>query len=193
MQRANHIGRYLSAHGLASYAEYNETPHWRSFRAQILGTNLPTCPACFAAVAVNLHHLTYQRIGAELPTDVIGLCRRCHEATHQALDAFYPGKSLEFQAERTTQVIERATGTSWPVILARWEARSTTAPIRSKRRNQPPQATPKPKRDRTKPSRRKPRPPKRLPKAKALELLTKRAEFELMMQALEPDYGIDSV
>jgi predicted HNH restriction endonuclease len=30
-----------------------------------------------------VHHLTYVRKGAELPQDLVALCRRCHRARHR--------------------------------------------------------------------------------------------------------------
>jgi hypothetical protein len=35
----------------------------------------------------HLHHLTYQRLGAEDPEDLLPLCARHHGSLHRALDA----------------------------------------------------------------------------------------------------------
>lgn len=49
-----------------------------------------TCPGCGTAVGKqdDVHHLAYPSVpGAEADTDLVLLCRPCHEAVHASLDA----------------------------------------------------------------------------------------------------------
>ena len=41
------------------------------------------CEACHADVPLELHHLHYRNFGYELPSDIVRLCRDCHEARHR--------------------------------------------------------------------------------------------------------------
>jgi 5-methylcytosine-specific restriction endonuclease McrA len=36
--------------------------------------------------AVEVHHLTYERLGEERLTDLVALCRSCHEREHAYKD-----------------------------------------------------------------------------------------------------------
>ena len=71
----------------AGYREYLLGEHWRSFRSHLLITRRG-CERCGLSREacrflyrhdLDVHHLTYQRIGNELPQDVQVLCRFCHE------------------------------------------------------------------------------------------------------------------
>jgi len=49
----------------------------------------PTCLVCgrrWSLRSGHLHHLTYQRLGAEEPTDLWPLCARDHGRLHEVLD-----------------------------------------------------------------------------------------------------------
>ncbi len=64
------------------YAEYLLTPHWRRTRNTTLGRAGWTCQRCASNVALQVHHLTYERLGAERETDLEVLCQSCHEGLH---------------------------------------------------------------------------------------------------------------
>ena len=71
----------------ASYARYLRSPHWRSFRARVLCNRNYACEQCglrgdWAIEPLEVHHTTYERLGAELDTDVRLLCRICHGSQH---------------------------------------------------------------------------------------------------------------
>ncbi len=53
---------------------------------------------------LQVHHLTYERLGAELPEDVVVLCGRCHAITHlrqvkcvRCGDDVYPLLTMAFE------------------------------------------------------------------------------------------------
>jgi hypothetical protein len=84
------------------YAEYLRTPHWRRFRKTAAKKLERVCP-CGARTALDLHHMTYERIGHERLTDVAWLCRDCHDALHKEDPAgglFDPSRAVK-QEPRT--------------------------------------------------------------------------------------------
>jgi hypothetical protein len=66
------------------YRDYLRTPEWRSTRAVAL---LRVGNACSLDVThtekLEVHHRTYERLGAELVTDLVVLCHACHQLHHQ--------------------------------------------------------------------------------------------------------------
>lgn len=108
----------LTALGFSTYADYLNGPHWQEFRDLYRKSGLPRkCAAC-SGKPIQLHHHTYERLGAELLTDVTPLCRECHGLVHAIL------KEKRWFVQRTADVIAilRATaknGNSKPVTTRR--------------------------------------------------------------------------
>ncbi len=65
-----------------NYTQYLQSDHWKKFRIKVLRHYGRTCMLCNNGKKVNVHHRTYERLGHELMTDVIVLCRECHEKFH---------------------------------------------------------------------------------------------------------------
>lgn len=72
------------------YDKYLETPHWRSFRRTVfaeqrrrLGQNrCERCPKNGSEFKLDVHHLTYERLGNEKVDDVQIICKECHDKIH---------------------------------------------------------------------------------------------------------------
>jgi len=65
------------------YAEYLQSDHWRGLRRRLLSLYGYACVSCHAANTIlDVHHLTYARLGRELTTDLQVLCRKCHDMVH---------------------------------------------------------------------------------------------------------------
>jgi len=62
--------------------EYMRTPQWRSIRVKVFSRCDNWCEGCGDAPATEVHHLTYDRLGAEMLFDLVGVCRSCHERIH---------------------------------------------------------------------------------------------------------------
>lgn len=77
-------GEKLSAKHLKMlpYQAYLETDHWKALREKTLDRDGRACRLCGSTEDLNVHHRTYERIGCELPMDVITLCRGCHAKFH---------------------------------------------------------------------------------------------------------------
>lgn len=90
------------------YADYLQSPEWRRRRnARILGAHR-RCERCRARRELQVHHVSYARLGEELDTDLEVLCRACHEGHHldesrrQHLGIYVKLASDALRAERFT-------------------------------------------------------------------------------------------
>lgn len=67
------------------YRQYLRTPEWRRTRAAALERAGNACSLDATHTQdLEVHHRTYERLGAELPGDVVVLCRTCHRVHHAA-------------------------------------------------------------------------------------------------------------
>lgn len=67
------------------YHRYLASREWALLREQVRERSGNTCEHCFVAPQQAVHHLTYERKGHELLTDLMAICNPCH--------AFVSGKS----------------------------------------------------------------------------------------------------
>jgi hypothetical protein len=65
-----------------TYADYLRSPHWRRVRQQYRESDRPQECICGETDGLELHHLTYERLGRERLTDLRFLCGPCHDAVH---------------------------------------------------------------------------------------------------------------
>lgn len=75
----------LSNLGFRTYAEYLESEHWKQFKQRYVQSDQPQRCRCCGLAKYELHHVTYKRLGQERLTDVIPLCRECHDKVHETL------------------------------------------------------------------------------------------------------------
>lgn len=63
---------------------YLQSPYWRHYRSAWWQTHPnAACARCGRRNRpMDLHHLTYRRLGHEQPGDVVPLHRACHQAVH---------------------------------------------------------------------------------------------------------------
>lgn len=65
-----------------SYKEYLLSDHWKSVSAECKLRSGKKCQLCNREGVLHVHHRTYERVGKELPEDLICLCGDCHEKFH---------------------------------------------------------------------------------------------------------------
>ena len=76
------------------YDKYLRSEHWQSFRERFFKTSAVAknmrrkfggvrCEFCLADGVLHLHHKTYKRLGKEKLSDVVLICKTCHEAVHK--------------------------------------------------------------------------------------------------------------
>lgn len=63
-----------------AYRDYLRSDAWRKTRLTALRRFGYRCHRCCSARNLDVHHLTYDRIGSEAADDLVALCRRCHQA-----------------------------------------------------------------------------------------------------------------
>lgn len=64
------------------YQKYLRTRHWGDLRLRVVRRSRGRCEQCDVKGPLEVHHLTYERRGHERMSDLIALCRSCHEAVH---------------------------------------------------------------------------------------------------------------
>jgi hypothetical protein len=67
------------------YREYLQTEHWQTARQRALILAGHKCQLCAGRVGLDVHHNSYERLGGELDSDLVVLCRECHSVFHQSL------------------------------------------------------------------------------------------------------------
>lgn len=75
---------YLSQAKNIPYAEYLQSPHWLAVRKSALERAANRCQVCGATSALQVHHVTYENLGAEKPEDLTVLCKTHHELFHKS-------------------------------------------------------------------------------------------------------------
>lgn len=65
------------------YQDYLQTEHWKEISKETKRLADYRCQVCNSDKELNVHHRTYERKGHELQSDLICLCRSCHELFHQ--------------------------------------------------------------------------------------------------------------
>lgn|SRR5258707_10513860 len=68
-------------------AIYLKSGHWQGQRKQALRRAKHRCQHCESTRRLEVHHLSYERLGREKKKDLIVLCAICHEKEHVLLDA----------------------------------------------------------------------------------------------------------
>jgi hypothetical protein len=70
------------------YNTYIQSQRWRERRKAFFKNHPYRCEGCGRRKGVELHHLSYERLGSELDEDLVPLCSRrgCHPAAHREYD-----------------------------------------------------------------------------------------------------------
>ena len=67
---------------VAAYAAYLNSPQWQERRQAALRRAGFRCEGCPETDGLEVHHLTYERLGFERTTDLMVLCNVCHSQEH---------------------------------------------------------------------------------------------------------------
>jgi 5-methylcytosine-specific restriction endonuclease McrA len=73
------IGMYITAE---EKAEYLQSKEWKTFRTTIHNKYNHKCTVCGSTKRLEVHHNTYERLGAEKIGDCTLLCRTHHQQIH---------------------------------------------------------------------------------------------------------------
>jgi hypothetical protein len=66
------------------YLDYLKSPKWKATKANHLRI-YPVCEICHMRPSFQCHHVTYKRLGYELPIDLVAVCVQCHHEIHVAV------------------------------------------------------------------------------------------------------------
>lgn len=64
------------------YLDYLNSTHWKVFRKTVLEFWDYKCCLCNSVKKLEVHHRTYERVGAERLNDCVCLCQKCHRKVH---------------------------------------------------------------------------------------------------------------
>lgn len=122
---------------------YLKSDHWQRVRASALLRAKHRCESCGSKKRLDVHHLTYRRLGAEAPDDLRVLCRPCRESVHAV------PKQLPQPKRKTRKKRRRKKAKPIPVLLAgdilREEAHADYLALKTPtRRQHPVKRTPRP-------------------------------------------------
>jgi len=77
-----HVGQ-IDRNLIKSYQGYLDSPQWSAKKTIILKMWGWRCALCSAGTELDVHHSTYIRLGREFYSDLLPLCRECHELHHE--------------------------------------------------------------------------------------------------------------
>lgn len=64
------------------YKYYLRTEHWKRTRRKRIEMDGFKCSSCGSPINLNVHHVTYDRIGCEDMEDLVTFCQTCHGRLH---------------------------------------------------------------------------------------------------------------
>lgn len=64
------------------FYQYIKTQAWEEMRQKVFRRDGFQCVVCKEAKNLNVHHITYDNLGAEKESDLVTLCRDCHKKVH---------------------------------------------------------------------------------------------------------------
>jgi hypothetical protein len=64
------------------YSRHLASPEWQSLRQRVFARANGLCEGCRLRPPVQVHHLTYERLGREMLFDLAAVCLECHESIH---------------------------------------------------------------------------------------------------------------
>lgn len=86
-----------------TYSEYLQSSLWRKKRNEALRRAGHKCEQCGATRSLEVHHLNYDRLGRERPSDLKVLCVKCH-----------PGADAERETAQGTETFaQKKYGDDW--------------------------------------------------------------------------------
>lgn len=63
--------------------QYLKSPEWKTLKSKVLNRDDHTCQSCNTnGTPLEVHHITYQNFGNEQLSDLVSLCRNCHQTIH---------------------------------------------------------------------------------------------------------------
>ena len=101
------------------YRTYLQSRHWADFKRRYYASKVFRSPSAFGGInskcvccqipnkPLDIHHLTYLRLGCEKFWDVIPLCRECHSAAHAMFRTVVKAGEIAYQMRRAWKLVRR--------------------------------------------------------------------------------------
>lgn len=67
---------------VADYHKYLKSDHWEELKKLVFEWRGRKCQLCMGSRNLQVHHMTYKRVGKEDPRDVLIVCDSCHKFIH---------------------------------------------------------------------------------------------------------------
>lgn len=96
----------------AAYRERMQRPDWQVIRERIMTRAGMRCEVCRRLANLEVHHVTYARLGAEDDRDLQALCERCHRDADRARERQTASHRYE-RAAAAEQAREDAAFETW--------------------------------------------------------------------------------
>ena len=64
------------------YQDYINSDNWQRKRNERLALDRKQCVLCFSLTNLHVHHVTYERLFKEKMSDLMTVCKSCHEVIH---------------------------------------------------------------------------------------------------------------
>lgn len=65
------------------YNQYMNSYQWEVTKKKYYSRHGKECRACKTNLDLHVHHLSYDKLGAEEDTDLVCLCQKCHNYVHR--------------------------------------------------------------------------------------------------------------
>lgn len=92
------------------YHKYLKSPRWAAKRELYFSAHGKYCKACGTSFGpIQLHHLTYDRLGRERLSDLVSLCAKCH----REVEALYRKSGRGDRVVITLAYIKAKRRTKW--------------------------------------------------------------------------------
>lgn len=102
---------------MQNYSDYLSSSHWKETRGKRLEIDEYKCAVCGSTENLNVHHLSYKRIGNEdIESDLITLCHPCHAMLHRIKEQSEEEYEIARESEKTGQYKEARVKSLWKKI-----------------------------------------------------------------------------
>lgn len=68
--------------GYLDYSDYLNSFHWEQIKLKYRDRK---CFCCLVETQLQLHHISYENLGKENASDLVTLCKKCHQSTHKLI------------------------------------------------------------------------------------------------------------
>jgi len=84
---------------------YLESDAWQNIRKKILNRDNNKCVVCGTSSNLDIHHITYERVGNEDVDDLVTVCRKHHNEIHKKYGYDYDKKFPVIFSENSNNVM----------------------------------------------------------------------------------------